>query len=242
MSAGAVFREALKALRGHELPEQGERDVLAAMEAARPGPLAMLYEAGVEAGLERGMLLRRAAGLYFCFCAANLADDMADGDCHYYGEPLRVGPGVQFALHGLFLATVAQEEVPAPVLAEAARDMVAMAGLQAQEVRTHAWRAAVYRRVAEGISGRQWAVYLRVLWAGTPLAGRAAEVGMGLGVTVHVREDILSQDPRFHSMPEADQRAVVAWTREVVENMRREGLRCVDAVMRTVEPVLGEAG
>jgi hypothetical protein len=55
----------------------------------------------------------------------------------------------------------------------------------------------------------------------------------------HVREDILSQDARFHSMPEGDQGAVRAW--EVADTPRHEGLRCVDAVMRTVAPVLEEA-
>ncbi len=51
MSAGAVFQEALRALRRQGLAGEAEREVLAAMEAGRPGPLALLYEAGTEVGL-----------------------------------------------------------------------------------------------------------------------------------------------------------------------------------------------
>jgi hypothetical protein len=238
MSAGAVFQEALRELRRYGLPEEAERNVLAAMEAGRPGPLALLYVAGAEAGLGREVLLRRAAGLFFCACAANLADDLADGECSYLAEPWRVGPGVQFTLQSLCFAALARSEVPAPVLAEAADAMVAAAGLQVLEVHTPTWTAARYEQVAEGIAGKQWALYLRVLWEGTALAGQAVEVGRSLGVAAHVAEDIRSGDPRFHGMSEEDQHAVLTWARVAVDIVRRAALSSLDAVLRTVEPLL----
>jgi hypothetical protein len=241
MSAGAVFREALRLVRQQALPEEAERDVLVALEAGRPGPLALLYEAGLEAGLEREVLLRRAAGLFFCACAANLMDDLADGECTYYAQPHRVAPGVALVLLGLSCAALARARVPAPVLAEASGLLAAAAGLQTLEVHTQAWTASVFQRVAEGIAGHQWALYLRVLWEGTALAGRSA-VGHKLGVVAHVAEDIRSGDTRFHGMPEADRRTVVAWARTAAEAVRHEGLRCLDAVLRTVDPVLATAG
>ncbi|MCY1073003.1 hypothetical protein [Archangium lansingense] len=236
MSAGSVFQEALRALRRHELPGEAERDVLAAMEAGRPGPLALLYAAGAEVGLGREVLLRRAAGLFFCSCAANLADDLADSECSYLEAPQQVGPGVQFALQSLCFATLAQAELPAPVLVEAAGAMVTAAGLQVLEVRTGAWTAPRFQQVAEGIAGQQWALYLRVLWEGTERVERAMTVGRSLGVAAHVAEDIRSGDARFHGMPEEDRRKVLAWAREAVDTVRREGLACLDAVLRTVEP------
>ncbi len=239
MSAGAVFREALRALSRHALPEEAERDVLVALEAGRPGPLALLYAVGAEAGLEREVLLRRAAGLFFCACAANLADDLADGECTYFAEPWRVGPGVQFALQSLCFATLARAEVPAPVLGEAASAMVTAAGLQGLEVHTPMWTAPGYQRVAEGIAGAQWALYLRVLWEGTALAERAPAVGRALGVAAHVAEDIRSEDRRFHGMPREDRDEVLRWAREAAASVGREGLASLDAVLRTVEPVLG---
>lgn len=238
MSAGAVFQEALRVLRRHALPEEAERDVLVALEAGRPGPLALLYAAGAEAGLGREVLLRRAAGLFFCACAANLADDLADGECTYFAQPTRVGPGVQFALQSLSFATLARAEVPAPVLAEAASAMVTAAGLQGLEVHTSTWTASGYQRVAEGIAGAQWALYLRVLWEGTALAERAVAVGRALGVAAHVAEDHRSGDRRFHGMPEEDRREVLEWAREATDTVRREGLASLAAVLRTVEPLL----
>ncbi len=238
MSAGAVFQEALRALRQQGLPEEAERDVLAAMEAGRPGPLALLYAAGAEVGLARPVLLRRAAGLFFCSCAANLADDLADGECTYLEAPQRVGPAVQFALQSLCFATLALAEVPTPVLAEVAGAMVTAAGLQVLEVRTATWTAPRFQQVVEGIAGQQWALYLRVLWEGTARAARAVAVGRSLGVAAHVAEDIRSGDARFHGMPEEDRREVLAWARGAAQAVRQEGLRCLDAVLRTVEPVL----
>lgn len=238
MSGGAVYQEALRVLRRQELPEQAERDVLTALEAGHPGPLALLYEAGAEAGLPREALLLRGAGLFFSFCAGNLADDLIDGDCTYYPEPLRVAPYVQFALQNLAWATLARAQVPTEELVGGGRALVAAAGPQALEVRTREWTAPVYRQVAEGIAGQQWAAYLRLLWAGTVLAERGAAAGRGLGVAAHVAEDIRSQDARFFSMPPEHQREVVGWAREAADGVRRQGLRCLEAALRRIDPIL----
>ncbi|WP_224368595.1 hypothetical protein [Hyalangium versicolor] len=239
MSGGAIYQEALRVLRRLGLPEAAERDVVAALEAAQPGPLALLYEAGMEAGLARETLLIRGAGIFLSFAAGNLADDLSDGDCTYYAHPLRVGPYVQFLLQNLAWSTLARAQVPEEVLAEAARGLAEAAGPQALEVRTQAWTAPLFRRVAEGLAGQQWASYLRLLWAGTPLADRSV-AGHGLGIAAHVAEDIRSRDPRFFSMPEADQREVVRWARAGMDGVRRQRLRCLDAALRRIDPILPE--
>jgi hypothetical protein len=239
MSGGAIYQEALRVLRRLGLPEQAERDVVAALEAAQPGPLALLYEAGMEAGLQREALLTRGTGIFLSFASGNLADDLCDGDCTYYANPVRVAPYVQFLLQNLAWATLARSEVPGEVLAEAARALAEAAGPQALEVRTQAWTAPVFQRVAEGLAGQQWAAYLRLLWAGTSLAPHAA-AGRGLGIAAHVAEDIRSKDPRFFSMPEADQREVVRWARAGLDGVRRQGLRCLDAALRRIDPILPE--
>ncbi|MGZ3457403.1 MAG: hypothetical protein ACXU86_02740, partial [Archangium sp.] len=95
-----------------------------------------------------------------------------------------------------------------------------------------------FKQVAEGIAGQQWALYLRVLWEGTALAPRASQVGHPLGVAAHVAEDLRSGDVRFHGMPEEDRHEVLSWARSAAEAVRQEGLPCLDAVLRTVEPVL----
>ncbi|MDY7226429.1 hypothetical protein [Hyalangium rubrum] len=239
MSGGAIYQEALRVLRRQKLPEVAERDVMAALEAAQPGPLALLYEAGVEAGLPRQALLSRGAGIFLSFAAGNLADDLCDGECGYFAEPARVGPYVQFLLQNLAWSTLAQAEVPGTVLAEAARGLASAAGPQALEVRTRAWTAPLFQQVAEGLAGQQWASYLLLLWVGTRLEERAS-TGHELGIAAHVAEDIRSRDPRFFSMPEADQRHVVRWAREAVVNVRRQGLRCMDSALRRIDPILPE--
>src|SRR5262249_25089490 len=155
---------------------ESQRGLLASLEAGRPGPLAFVYEAGTEAGLSRHQLLTRAAAIFFSFCAANLADDLTDGDCTYIEEPFRIGPPVQFGLHHLCFLTLAKIALPSRKLAAVARDLALLGGEQATEVSTQRWRAPRLRTVIAGIAGRQWSAYLQILWCNTALAKRAAVV------------------------------------------------------------------
>jgi hypothetical protein len=239
MSGGAIYQEALRLLRRQDLPEVAEQDVMAALEAAQPGPLGLLYAAGVEAGLGREAVLARGTGIFLSFAAGNLADDLCDGECDYYAEPARVGPYVQYLLQNLAWATLARAQVPGPVLAKTALGLARAAGPQALEVRAREWTAPLFQQVAEGLAGQQWAAYLRLLWDGTRLEEQSA-AGRGLGIAAHVAEDIRSRDARFFSMPEADQREVVRWARAAVAGVRLQGLRCLDAALRRIDPILPE--
>jgi hypothetical protein len=241
VSAEAVFYEVLRALSRQHLPEVSQIDVLAALEAARPGPLAFLYEAGVEAKLPRQKLFTCAAAIYFNFCAGNLADDLMDGDCTYLSKPFRFGPCTQYILQALFYRTLMEAEVLGPTIAAATQELVLAAGQQLVEVRTQEWSAQLFRQVAEGIAGRQWSAYMQILWCNTPLANRAATIGMNAGIAAHVVKDIQSQDPRYTTLPEADKHEVVTWAVAAARALREEKLRCLDALLRTIDPVLKEA-
>jgi hypothetical protein len=241
MSAGAIFYEVLRMFGCHHLPEVSQRDVLAALEAGRPGPLAFLSEAGAEAELARRDLLMRAAAIYYNFCAGNLADDLMDGDCTYLSEPFRLGPCVQYILQTLCFQTLMEADLPGPVLSLAARELVAAAGQQLIEVRTQQWSASQFRTVAEGIAGRQWSAYMQILWCGTTLADRAATTGMNAGIAAHVVKDIQSQDPRYTTLSETDKHGIVDWAIVAAQALRAEHLQCLDALLLTIDPVLQEA-
>lgn len=238
MSAGAVFQEVLRVLSRQHLPTVTRRDLLAALEAGRSGSLAFLYEAGAEAGLPHKMLLTRAAAIYFIFCAGNLADDLSDGEVTYLTDPFRVGPCTQLILHTLFFHTLIEADLPNQTLSLVTQEMIAAVGPQHIEVRTKQWNAPVFREVAEGIAGRQWSAYLQILWYGTTLASRATKIGMNAGIAAHVVKDIQSQDPRYTTLPEADKREIVAWAVEAAQALRTENLHCLNALLRTIDPVL----
>jgi hypothetical protein len=238
MSAETIFQEALRALNRQRLPDVSRRDLLAALEAGRPGTLAFTYEAGVEAGLPRKKLLTRAAAIYFIFCAGNLADDLSDGECTYLTEPFRVGPCTQLILQTLFFHTLTEADLSSQTLSLVTREMIAALGPQHIEVRTKQWNAPVFREVAEGIAGRQWSSYLQILWYGTALVDRAATIGMNAGIAAHVVRDIQSQDPRYTTLSKADKRKIVAWAVAATRVLRREHLRCLDALLRWIDPVL----
>jgi len=241
LRAEAIFREVLSILSRQPLPAISQTDLLAALNAGRLGPLPFLYEAGMEAELPHQTLLTRAAAVYIGFCAGNLADDLSDGDCTYLVEPSRIGPCTQLTLHTLFFRVLAEAELPNPVLFSVAGELVAAIGQQHIELRTKQWTAPLFRQVAEGIAGRQWSAHLQVLWHDTALASRAATIGMNAGSAAHVVLDIQSQDPRYTTLPEADKREIVAWATAAAEELRKENLRCIDAVLRTIDPVLQRA-
>jgi hypothetical protein len=241
MSAGAIFQESLRALSRQNLPELSQHDILAALEAGRPGPLAFLYEAGAEAGLPYQKLLTRATAIFFNFCAGNLPDDLMDNDCTYLVEPFRLGPCVQYVLQTLCFSTLLEAKLPAQTLASVAHELVLAAGQQLIEVRTQQWSAPLFRAVAEGIAVRQWSAYLQILWCDTALSGKSVTVSMNAGWAGHVAKDISSGDRRYSSLPEADKRQVVVSAREAAQARREEHLRCLDALLLTIDPVLQEA-
>jgi hypothetical protein len=238
MSAGAIFREALSILTRYRLPEISQRDLVAALEAGRTGPLPFLYEAGGEAGLPRQILLTRTAAIYFCLCAVSLSDDLTDGECTYLSDPFRSGPCTQLILQTLFLDVLAGANLPNSILSTAAHDLILCGGAQHLEIRTKRWKASIFREVTEGIAGRLWAAYLRILWHGTSLAERAVAIGMNIGRSASVWDDIRSNDPRYTTMPEADKREILAWALAAAEALHKERLSCLDPLLRVVIPVL----
>lgn len=241
MSGGAVFREALRRLRRRDLPDVAERDVISALEAGRRGrgPLQFVYDAGAEAGLERDEILRRGAGVFFGFCAGNLADDLVDGECVYLDPPVRLGPTVQFILQQLGWEAWLESGATRDDLARAAGLLARAAGAQQVEVRTERWTIDTAKLVAEHAAGLQYAAYLRVLWSGTRLTERAEHVGQNLGITAHVSSDIASGDRRALDESSEDRAVLVAWAREGYAALAREGLACIDAVLASFAPTIG---
>jgi len=241
MSAGAIFQEALRVLVRQQLQEVSQRDVVATLEAGRPGPLAFTYAAGEDAGLPFQKLLTRATAIYFNFCAGNLADDLMDGECTYLSDPFRLGPCVQYILQSLCFRTLLEAELPPPTHTSVTQELLAAAGQQLIEVRTQQWSAQMFSQVAEGIASRQWSAYLQILWWDTPLSSRAVNVSMNAGLAGHVVKDISSADPRYTTLPEADKREIIARARIAAQALREEHLRCLDALLMTIDPVLQEA-
>jgi len=238
MSAGVIFQEALRTLNRYSFPEVSGRDLLAALEAGRPGPLAFLYDAGVEAKLPRQTLLRRAAAIYLGFCAVNLCDDLTDAECTYLSDPFLSGPCTQAILHHVFFALLAEEHFPSAVLTAVVHDLIAAGGAQHTEMHTHQWSAPVFREVAAGIAGRPWSAYLRILWHGTTFADRAAVIGMHVGQATLLWEDISSGDARYATLPTAEKHEIVTWATTIIDTLRKENLRCMKTTLQVISTML----
>lgn len=241
MSGGSVFLECLRVLRSLELPAVAERDLVAAIEAARPGSLSLLYEAGLNAGLERSVLLRRAAACHFAYAGGSLADDIADGDCTYLEQPLKTGTCAVFLLQHLFLQVMAETGVPSEVLGAAASLLVKAAARQHIEVRTTAWTAPLFREVAEIGAGAPFAAWLSMMWHNTRFASRAQSIGFNIGVVSQTAEDHRSGDPRFTTLSPQDRAEVLAWSLQAVDALHQESMSFLTPFLRAEEPVLRAA-
>jgi len=240
VSAGVLFQEALRTLRRLALPEEAERDLVAALEATRREALQLLWAAAAEAGLARDAIARRGTALLFSYAAGNLADDLIDGDCDYLTPAVRLAPGAQYLLQNLFVATAADAVAP-EALARCGRELALAAAQQQVEVRTTEWTAERYRTVGEAIAGRQWGAYLALMTAGTAWEARAARLGACAGIAGHVAEDARSRDPRFWSMSEAERAAVRAWALEAARELVGCGMRCLETLGRALESELSSS-
>ncbi|HLT29947.1 MAG TPA: methyltransferase domain-containing protein [Myxococcaceae bacterium] len=235
MIGGALYREALRALQRLQLPEAATRDVTLALEAALPGPIPVLWSAGQEAGLSPEALLARGSGLFIAFAAGNLADDLCDGDCTLWPDPERHAPYVQYLLQNLALSELVRGGLGAGALGRMGQELARGAGPQALEVRTREWTPALYREVAEGIAGRQWAAYFTALYDGTGQETTAAQRGLALGIAAHTAEDRSSGDLRFYTLSSEGRADICAWAAAYAERL---GDDPAGWVQRLITPLL----
>jgi len=117
------------------------------------------------------------------------------------------------------------------------QDLIAAGGGQHIEIHTRQWSASVLREVAEGIAGRPWSAYLQIVWHGTDLARRAAQIGMNVGLVTLLWEDIISGDARYATLSTAEKDEIVTWAMVIAEALRKEDLRCLEAVLKAIDPV-----
>ncbi len=243
MSGGRVFQEALRTLDGLGLPPEAMSDLLAVLEAARRNgqPAQFIYECGMAAGLSGPRLLERSTALYLLLSAANVCDDLMDGDVDYLHPPTRLAPSAQLLLQSLGLALLLESGVPADTVARAQRAFARVASFSHVEARTTAWDLARYRLMAVETGGRQWATYLQMLWAGTPLEGLAEPFALNGAVAAYIGEDLRVSDVRLTSLPLQDQRTVLAWARTTLQALAELNLRPGDILCQSILPLLDAA-
>ena len=229
MSGAMIYQETLRILRGLNLPEAAEADVIAALEVARPNsPLDIAYWATLEANLERDEGIWRAAAVFFSFAAANLADDVSDGDCHYLA-PAKA-PGVQFILQNLVFYCLTKTSLQPDTLRAIAQDLIDMGAGQQIEVITEVWNIERAKIVAETIAGRQYAAYLQILWGETKFAIHARDWGQKMGNAAQISIDLQTNDERLLSMPPEDIRAFLRWALDNIEEFKTSPIEMLRAL------------
>lgn len=214
MAARFIEKDALAFARAHVPEGPAQLDLEATFKALDPrfGEVMGLIASVVLApGHVRRM---RCNAVMLQFAAVQLADDLADGDCWYLGEPQRTGPGVQWLLQHLCQLALCEGEVDPTSLAEAARCLVRVGAAQQAEVRQKTWDMTATASAADGLNGQQYAAYLTWLWSGTGLQAQAREVGRAFGFCLHLASDRLSADRRWTDLSQEEQRQLIARARD----------------------------
>jgi len=192
--------------------------VVRVLGAAAPGPSLSLLRVGQDAGLAPAQAVERAAACFLAFAAFNLSDDLSDGDCDYLEQA--PAQAVVLLLHTLFVQAVAALALPRHVEKTVVCDLLAAEEAQVLETTTSSWDANRLRVVTDGIAGRQWSAYLRIMWAGSPLEPRAPDVARDFSRVALLAGDIDSDDARWTTLPPAQRRLVVE---EALAGVERHG-------------------
>lgn len=233
-----IYQETLRILRNLHLPEIAEADVLSALKVARrSGPLDLAYWATQEAGLGRQETIWRATAVFLNFTAANLADDLSDGDCSYL-DASKV-PGVQAILQVMVCHCLLQSSLTPESFKKITEDLLEMGAGQQIEVSTGQWTLERARAVAETIAGRQYAAYFQILWGETELGLHARDWGQRLGNASHVSIDLQTHDERLLSLPSEDIRAFVNWALAGIEEFKTSKIEMLRVLWDTLsQPML----
>lgn len=207
-----------------------------ALRAAAPGPSRTLLDAGLDAKLGHEDALSRAATAFLAFSAFNLSDDLSDRECDYL--PPGEAPAVLLIVNSLFFSGLRDLALRPELEAEVLGDLVSAEEAQVIELSTKYWDAERLRIVTDGIAGRQWSAYLRLIWADTPLEHLAPDVAHSIGRVALLADDISSGDARYTELPAPDQRVMVLEALQSAQGLEAIGLPFTRSVLATSKPIL----
>jgi hypothetical protein len=227
-------RQVIRTLRRQNYPALAEADVERALSRVPAESQVLLIQAAVDADLDEATAIERLCCLSVCAASVNLADDLADGDCHYL-DP-RVAPGVSFLLQSWAGALAVRGDVSPAGLEQFWRRLALAAAGQSIEVRTRVWSEELYRQVAQLVAGEQYAGYFRLLWDGTRAEPSATSIGESVGTIAFLHADLVSGDPRFFGMPGSDQLKVLSWCQEFLDTLETSSSRAVLDMVALVRP------
>jgi hypothetical protein len=195
--------------RAGDLPCEAAGDLEAALRCVDPQFVRFVGDLADDFGLAGDDRAWRIDALIFQFAAIQVADDLADGECHYLPQAHRTGPGVHWLLQHLFSICVLSSDIARGDAALAARDFTLVGAAQQREVRVRRWDASLAEEAARGLNGKQHAAYFRLLASGTRFAGGAPALGEAFGFALHVVTDVAHKDARWASIDVEAKRALL---------------------------------
>lgn len=204
------------------LPEGCARaDVAATLAVLDPGFAELMRSFAAVALVDRRELRTRCMAVLLQFAAVQLADDLADGDCHYLPDARRRGPGAQWLLQHLCTLALSATRIDRDSMKRAAECFARVGAAQQDEVHAATWDARRAEAAARGLNGEQYAAYLTWLWSGTDWQDRARPIGLDFGLCLHVATDRQSGDRRFMQLDAAERGNLLQLASEALSNLER---------------------
>ena len=234
MSGGTVLRSAIRSVAGLELDAESARLASAVLRAVRTGPQQLLYDAARQAGLDHTAAVERAMPCLLAFATANLSDDLSDEECSYLAAPARDGPCLVVLFSSLYHRELTALDLGPHRTKHVHEFELEMGAAQLLGLVSTEWDAVIARRVVRGIAGAQWAAYLSILWAGTPLEAEAVNLGYAFGTSFLISEDATTGDPRFSRLAVNGRQQLLADARAALQHVERAPVNSI----RTMAPAI----
>ena len=200
MSGGFLLRHAIRRLAAVSARKKMTLSVDIFLSIDHTFPQ-FLYDIGHDAGLPEEGIVARGIPLLYEYAAIHLCDDLSDGECSDIPRPDRFGPPLVMLFHHLALYELIKIRLPTELLLAAADKLTATGIAQLHELNGLIRNADDAFELASGLNGNLYSSFLQLMWFDTRYHHEAEKTGEMLGIVVHIFNDIIQDDQRFHSLP-----------------------------------------
>ncbi len=199
--------------------EPAQTELEALFHLADPVTLELFYSLSIENGLSHQEAMFRLMAIFFQLCAIHLADDLADGDCHYLHSARKQGTTAIYTLQQLCAYCLHKLNSVLPTQYHI--NLARVGAAQHSELTTRVWTFDKAKRMAIELNALQFESYFILISIQTPAEGSLSQLGYCYGLANHIANDVKSRDKRFFSLSPDEQAQLRCWALEHIPPLAR---------------------
>lgn len=234
MSGGKLLTMAMLETTSVPCTSGAHRCQFAVLNSLHPGFMQFVYDIGCEAALPSHELKLRSIAAVMFYAAAQLADDLSDGECRYLRNPLADGPVTLMMLLNCGWKQVQKSSLSKSVRLTISDTMRVLMMTQLRELHLKTWSYTRTRSIAQDMGGDQMKICFQLLLAGTPIYNSAMRSAPLLGFALHVATDKMHGDRRFYFLPTDKRKLLVDDACLALKRIRRMRSKYIKTLADTI--------